>query len=300
MTALTPVKNSAPAGQSQIKLPRFSKRTRMWAGRIAAYLLMSAIAVVFMVPILWMLSTALKSRWEVFAWPPQWIPTEPQWQNFSDALTKYPFGRFFLNTAFLVVLNVIGELVSVPLVAYAFARMRFPFKRTLFMVMLGTMMIPSQVKMIPMFYIFNLLGLTNTYVPLVLPSFFGTPFFIFLMVQYIKTLPRDLDDAARMDGAGTWTILYRIILPLCKPPLTILAVYTFLWTWNSFLDPLIYLNNFDLFPVQLGLAMLRGRFDVEWNLFMAATLITVLPVLVVYFFAQKQLIGGIASVGIKG
>ena len=120
------------------------------------------------------------------------------------------------------------------------------------------------------------------------------------MVQYMKTLPKDLDDAARIDGAGTWSILYKVILPLCKPPLTIVAVYTFLWTWNSFMDPLIYLNNFDLYPIQVGLAMFRGRYDVEWNLFMAATLTTILPVLVLYFFAQKQLIGGIASVGIKG
>ncbi len=291
---------SAVASSETIKAPLLSKRARTWLERLVWYLLMSALAFAFMIPIFWMLSTALKGRWEVLAWPPEWIPSNPQWQNFSDALTKYPFGRFFLNTGILVVLNTFGELLAVPLVAFAFARLRFPYKRVLFIMMIATMMIPGQVKMIPLFFIFNKLGLTDTYVPLVLPSFFGNPFFIFLMVQYMKTLPKDLDDAARIDGAGTWGILYQVILPLCKPPLTIVAVYTFLWTWNSFMDPLIYLNNFDLFPIQLGLAMFRGRFDVEWNLYMASTLFTILPVLILYFFAQKQLIGGIASVGIKG
>jgi multiple sugar transport system permease protein len=204
------------------------------------------------------------------------------------------------NTAFLVFANIIGELVSVPLIAFAFARLRFPGKRFFFLLMLATMMLPSQVKLIPLYWIYSKVGMLNSYWPLILPSFFGSPFFIFLMVQYMKTIPTELDDAARIDGANTWQILYRVILPLCIPPLTILAVFTFLWTWNSFLDPLIYINDFEAYPVQLGLAMFRGRYSVEWNLFMAATLITIIPVLVVYFFSQNKLIGGIASVGIKG
>lgn len=296
MTALSP----APFSPSTFRKSILSKRARTLIERAIWYILMTALALVFMIPIFWMISTALKGRWEILAWPPEWIPTNPQWNNFNEALTKYPFGRFFMNTGILVALNIAGELISVPLVAYAFARLRFPYKRILFLMMIATMMIPSQVKMIPLFFIYNSLGLTDTYIPLVLPAFFGNPFFIFLMVQYMKTLPKDLDDAARIDGAGTWSILYKVILPLCKPPLTIVAVYTFLWTWNSFMDPLIYLNNFDLYPIQVGLALFRGRYDVEWNLFMAATLTTILPVLVLYFFAQKQLIGGIASVGIKG
>ena len=296
MTALNP---TSPR-PSAYKKTLLSKRARTLIERTIWYTVMTALALVFMIPIFWMISTALKGRWEILAWPPEWIPTNPQWNNFAEALTKYPFGRFFLNTGILVALNIAGELISVPLVAYAFARLRFPYKRILFIMMIATMMIPSQVKMIPLFFIYNRLGLTDTYIPLVLPAFFGNPFFIFLMVQYMKTLPKDLDDAARIDGAGTWSILYKVILPLCKPPLTIVAVYTFLWTWNSFMDPLIYLNNFDLYPIQVGLALFRGRYDVEWNLFMAATLTTILPVLVLYFFAQKQLIGGIASVGIKG
>ena len=300
MSATTATSKDTRPVDREIRQPRLSKKGRDLIYRIVIYTVMSAIAFVFMIPIFWMLSTALKGRWEILAWPPAWIPEHPQWQNFGDALTRYPFGRFILNTLILVAANTIGELVSVPLVAYAFARLRFPGKNPLFLLMLATMMIPSQVKMIPLFWMFSKADMIDTYWPLILPSFFGTPFFIFLMVQYIKTLPRELDDAARIDGAGTWGILYRVILPLCVPPLTIIAVFTFLWTWNAFLDPLIYLNSFESFPVSLGLAMFRGRYSVEWNLFMAATLITILPVLILYFFSQNKLIGGIASVGIKG
>jgi ABC-type glycerol-3-phosphate transport system permease component len=261
---------------------------------------MTALAFVFMIPLLWMLSTSLKARWEIFVWPPQWIPDTLHWENYREAFTRYPLGRFMLNSTLLVVANIVGELLAVPLVAYGFARLRFPGKGMLFLVVIGTMMIPGHAKLIPLFAIYQRLGWIDTYWPLIVPAFFGGPFFIFLMVQYIKTLPRDLDDAARIDGAGTWAILYRIILPLCKPPLTIIVVYTFWWTWNDFLQPLIYLNSFERFPIQVGLAFFKGRYSVEWNLFMAATLVSILPVLVLYFFAQKRLIGGIASVGLKG
>ncbi|RLD06422.1 MAG: carbohydrate ABC transporter permease [Chloroflexi bacterium] len=286
--------------KSDYKKPLLSKKHRQWIGNGFTYLGMTLLAFIFMIPIFWMFSTSLKSRWEIFIWPPQWIPETPHWENYVEVFTRYPMGRFMLNSGFLVIINIIGEFISVPLIAYGFARLRFPGKNFLFMVMLGTMMIPGHVKLIPLFTIYNRLGLLDTYWPLILPAFFGNPFFIFLMTQYIRTIPRDLDEAARMDGAGTWTILYKIIMPLCKPPLTIILVYTFWWTWNEFLHPLIYLNDFDSFPVQLGLAFFKGRYSVEWNLFMAATLVSIIPILILYFFLQKHLIGGIASVGIKG
>lgn len=283
---------------SSASLNRF--RARKWAGYIAAYATMTAIAIVFMIPLLWMFSTSLKARQEIFAWPPTWIPEQPIWGNYAEAFEKYPLGRFMLNTFILVAGNTIGELLSVPLIAYGFARLNFPFKRVLFILMLSTMMIPGQIKLIPLFSIYSQLGLTNTYWPLILPAFFGNPFFVFLMVQYIRTIPRDLDEAARIDGAGTWTILYRIVLPLCKPVLAVMIVFTFLWVWNDFLQPLIYLSDFNTYPISVGLAFFQGRYSVEWNMFMAATLVSITPVLVLYFFAQRHLIGGIASLGLKG
>lgn len=292
--------NPITGAKKQQEYSQKKARVRKVLNRILIYLILCTLAFIFMLPIFWMISTSLKSRWEVMTWPPQFIPKNPQWHNYIDALTRYPFGRFMLNTTILIILSTIGELISVPLIAFGFARLRFPGKRPLFILMLATMMLPSQVKMIPLYWIYSKLGMINTYWPLVLPSFFGTPFFIFLMVQYMKTIPMDYDDAARIDGASTWDILYRIILPLCVPPLTVMVVFTFLWTWNAFLDPLIYLNDFEKFTVSLGLAMFRGRYSVEWNLFMAATLVTILPVLIVYFFAQDKLIGGISSVGLKG
>ena len=275
-------------------------RVRRWLGYALAYFVMTSIALVFMIPLIWMFSTSLKSQSEIFAWPPTWLPAQPLFENYVAAFTNYPLARFMLNSSVLVAFNILGELISVPLIAYAFARLNFPFKRVLFILMLSTMMIPGQIKLIPLYTMYSQLGLVGTYVPLVLPAFFGNPFFIFLMVQYMRTIPRDMDEAARIDGAGTWTVLYRIILPMCKPVLAVIVVFTFLWVWNDFLQPLIYLSDFNTYPISVGLAFFKGRYSVEWNLFMAATLVSILPVLVLYFFTQKHLIGGISSLGLKG
>jgi ABC-type glycerol-3-phosphate transport system permease component len=284
--------------QRTIRAPLFV--VRHWLGMALTYAVLIALAIFFMIPLFWMMSTSLKPRWEVFAYPPQWIPAKLEWQNFAEVFRRVPFLRYAANTSFLVLANLVGQLFAVPLAAYSFARLRFPGRDTIFFIVIATMMVPSQVTMIPLFAIFQRMKLVNTYWPLILPAFAGGAFYIFLLRQYMKTIPRDLDDAARIDGAGTWAILYKVILPLCRPPLIIVIVYTFWGVWNDFLHPLIYLNNSSLFTLQLGLAFFRGRFDVEWNLLMAATLMTVIPLLVVYFLVQDQLIGGIASVGLKG
>jgi ABC-type glycerol-3-phosphate transport system permease component len=266
----------------------------------AIYGALIGLAIIFMIPLFWMMSTSLKSRFDVFAYPPEIIPSDIQWGNFKEIFTRVPLGRYMLNTVLLVVANIVGQLFSVPLVAYAFARLRFPGREPIFFIVIATMMVPTQVTLIPLYSLYKWLGLVNTYWPLILPAFFGNPFFIFLMRQYIKTLPRDLDDAARIDGASTWGILYRIILPLCIPPLTIVIVFQFLWTWNDFFEPLIYIGDTSMYTLQLGLSAFRGLFTVEWHLLMAAALVSVVPQLIVYFFAQRKLIGGIASVGLKG
>ncbi|HPE93684.1 MAG: carbohydrate ABC transporter permease [Sphaerochaeta sp.] len=275
-------------------------RRRQITTSVVTHSFMILLSVIFLLPIFWMFSTAIKSRWDIFLWPPVLFPEVPQWVNFRDVFTRVPMFRFIGNTFYLIVLKTIGELLAVPLIAYGFARLKFPGKGIFFMLVISTMMIPLQTKLIPLYSMYVKAGMIDTYWPLVLPAFSGTPFFIFLLIQYMKTMPRDLDDAAKIDGVGTFGILYRILLPLCIPALTIIVTYTFLWTWNEFLQPLIYLNSYEKFTIQMGLEMFKGIWSVEWNLLMAATLSTMTPVLVMYFFAQKHLIGGIASVGMKG
>ncbi len=286
--------------QRQLRRSAARKRARRVIGHALVYSLMTALALLFMLPIFWMASTSLKLPREIFAWPPEWIPSAPQWGNYAEAFGKYPLARYMLNSAILVVANVIGGLISVPIIAYGFARFDFPFKHVLFLLMLSTMMVPGHIKLIPMFWLYQKLGLIDTYWPLILPAYFGNPFFIFLMTQFIRTIPRELDDAARIDGAGAWGILYRIIIPLCRPALTVVVVFTFVWVWNDFLEPIIFLRDWDSYPISVGLAFFQGRYSVEWHLFMGATLVSIIPILVVYFFAQKHLIGGLASIGIKG
>jgi len=282
-----------PARAAPLHVGRFVRQ-------LAVYAALLGLSIVFMIPLFWMLSTALKSRFEVFAYPPEIVPDPIQWNNFREIFTRVPLARYIGNTLLLVVANIAGQLFAVPLVAYSFARLRFPGRETIFFIVIATMMVPSQVTLIPLYTLYRSLGMVDTYWPLILPAFFGNPFFIFLMRQYIKTIPRDLDDAARIDGAGTWGILYRIIMPLCVPPLTIVMVYQFLWTWNDFLEPLIYIGDTSMYTLQLGLSMFRGLYTVEWHLLMAAALVSVLPQLIVYFLVQRKLIGGIASVGLKG
>lgn len=272
---------------------------RVSTGLVFTTLVLLAILMV-VIPIGWMALTALKERTQIFAWPPQYWPNPVRWQNFSDVVTQIPFVRFAWNSLVISVWNIVGRLFSCTIVAFAFARMRFPGKNILFMLLLSTLMIPGQITLLPQFALYQRLKWVGTYLPLIVPSFFGNAFFIFLMRQYIMTIPRDLDEAARIDGASTWDVFFRIIMPLCIPPMIVITVLTFLWTWNQFLDPLIYISDYNAYTIQLGLNMLKGRYNIQWNLIMAGSLIAVVPCIVIYFFTQKYLIGGIASVGIKG
>ena len=264
------------------------------------YALLIVLGAAVLVPVLWMLSTALKPQGQIFAFPPVYIPHPFVWSNFTDALTAEPFALYARNTLFLVAVNVCGQVISCTVIAYGFARLRFPGRNVLFLVMLATLLIPDQITMIPLFILYRTLGWVGTYYPLTIPSFFGNAFFIFLLRQYMMTLPGELDEAARLDGCNTWQILYRILLPLCWPPLTIIAVYTFTGVYNDFLGPLIYLSDPNSFTLAIGLANFVGRYTTQWNYLMAASLVVLLPLLVIYYFAQRYLIGGIASLGIKG
>lgn len=264
------------------------------------YLLLMVLALFFLVPLYWMFSTALKNQQQTFAIPPEWVPSPAQWANFSQVFTEVPFARFFVNTIFLVVMNIIGQLFAVTLVGYGFARLRFPGRSFLFLLMLSTLMIPYQVTLVPRFILFAKLGMINSYVPLILPAFTGSPFLIFLVRQYMMSIPYDLDEAAYIDGASRFQVFLRIILPLARPALVLVTVFTFIDVWNDFLQPLIYLNKPEMFTVSLGLSFFQGARETNWNLLMAASVLAMLPPLMLFFFAQKQLIGGISIEGLKG
>jgi len=266
------------------------------------YIMLIALSLFILMPIGWMLTAALKpSTAPVFTYPPEWFPTKYwEWETFRDALFEENFFIYTRNTVILVLLNVVGALFSCSMIAYAFARLQFRGKNLLFTILVATMLLPGPVLLIPQFLLFYRIGWYNTYFPLFVPAFTGNAFFIFLLRQYMKTLPIELDEAARIDGASYWGIYWRIILPLSVPALTVVAVFQFLATWNDFFGPLIYLDDPDKFTLALGLATMVRRVGTEWNEVMAANLVAVIPVLIVYFLAQNKLIGGIASVGLKG
>jgi ABC-type glycerol-3-phosphate transport system permease component len=270
----------------------------------ATYLGLIALSALVVLPLGWMITVALTpDHANVFTDPPMWFPTKYwHWENFIRALVdpRRPFLLYMANTTFIEVFVVLGSLISCALVAYPLARMKFKGRDTVFAIIVLTMLIPWQALMIPQFVVFNKLGWYGTYLPLIVPAFTGSAFFVFFIRQYMKTIPKELDEAARIDGAGHFRIFWSIILPLSKPALAVCAVFTFLGTWNDLLGPVIYLNRQDQFTAAVGLAGLVSVQNQQYNLLMAANLITIIPVVVLYFVAQKYLIGGIASMGMKG
>ena len=272
------------------------------AGLLYAMLLLLSLFI--LMPIGWMLTAALKpDTAPIFTFPPEWYPTTYwHWETFADALLNpdRPFLRYALNSALISSLSILGAVGSCAMIAYPFARLRFRGKDVLFSLVVATMLLPGPVLLIPQFLIFFRIGWYGTYLPLIVPWFTGNAFYVFLLRQYMRTIPLDLDEAARIDGAGYWRVFWRIIVPLTAPALTVVAVFTFLATWNDFFGPLLYLDDQDQFTVALALATFVRRVGVRWNEMMAANLVAIVPVLLVYFLAQDKLIGGIASVGIKG
>jgi ABC-type glycerol-3-phosphate transport system permease component len=279
-------------------------RGQMWAGKLALYAVLILISLFILLPVGWMLTVALKPNLTpVFTIPPEWFPTQYwEWSNFVTALTdpQRPFLQYTLNTLIIFGGSVIGTLISCTLVAYAFARMRFRGSNLLFSLLIITMLIPWQAMMIPQFILFNKLGWYGTYFPLIVPSFFGNAFFIFMIRQYMRTFPRELDDAAKIDGCGYFQTYLFIILPLSKPVMAVVVVFMFLGAWSDLLGPLIYLDSNSKFTVAIGLANFATRANPNNNILMAANLIMMIPPTVIYFLAQDKLIGGIASMGLKG
>lgn len=277
-----------------------SKRRQEIIGRILAYIIVSAGAIVFLIPFLWMVSTSLKPPHEVYLFPPKWIPSQFIWRNYAVIFRLLPVGRFMWNSVILSVGSTVGTILSCALVAFAFARLRFRGSNLLFIILLVTMMLPGQVTMVPLYMIFAKLGWINTYRPLIVPAFFGNAYFIFLLRQFYTTIPRELDDAARVDGCGINGIFTRIILPLSKPALGIVGIFSFTGMWNDFMGPLIYVTDMEKFPIALGLRAFQGFRTVQWELLMAASVLALIPVLVLFFIAQKYYIQGIVVSGVKG
>ena len=262
--------------------------------------LLVTFAALFLMPLIWMAASSLKPNYQILAVPPDLLPNPPRWENYGEALTYVPFGRYTLNTLVIAGLTIVGHLLSCSVVAYGFARLRAPGRELLFVVMLATMMLPYPVIMVPLYMLFSKLGWTNSILPLVVPAFFGSPFYIFLLRQFFMTIPREMEEAALLDGAGTYHLIRHIILPLSLPALATVSVFTFQGVWNDFLPPLIYLHDQSLYTVTLGLSFFRSTYTVNWAYLMAASLVTVLPVVLLFIMAQRLFIEGIAVTGVKG
>jgi ABC-type glycerol-3-phosphate transport system permease component len=268
---------------------------------IFTYLFLALGAVVIMIPLVWMVSTSLKSNGQLFLFPPEWIPDPFVWSNFSKALTGYglPFHRFFANSGFVTILSTVGALISSSIVAFSFSRLKWKGRDTLFFIVILTMMIPKEVTIVPEFILFKMLGWIDTFAPLIVPAFFGHPFYIFIMRQYMMGITPEVDQAARIDGCNTWQVFWKIIFPQCTLVILTVTVFSVQSNWNEFLGPLVYLNSMSNFTVSLGLSMFNGQYGTEWALLMAASLLVMLPILILFAVAQKYFIQGIVVNGVK-
>lgn len=268
--------------------------------RLLAYLLLIALALLFLLPFIWTLSTALKSQQELYSWPPVWIPAQWNWQQFALAWQAQDFNLYLKNSLLVASLSTLGQVFSSSMVAFGFARFEFKGRDLLFMLVLASMMIPWDVTMIPQYMQFNYLGWINTLKPLIVPNFFAAPFYIFLLRQYLLGIPKELDDAARMDGATAWQLYYRIHLPLMLPALILVATFQFLASWNDYLGPLIFLNDQSNYTLPLALAQFKGLHESQLTAIAAITLLLCLPPLILFFLAQRYIMEGTQDGAIKG
>ncbi|MBO9599459.1 MAG: carbohydrate ABC transporter permease [Cohnella sp.] len=272
---------------------------RVKLAQFAVFALLCLFSLVLIFPLLWMVSTSLKAPYEVMSLDMKLIPDRILWSNYVDVFEKYPVMQYGWNSIYVTGMNIVGKLVSCTLVAYGFAKYKAPGKNLLFVLLLSSMMIPWAVTMVPLFILFKEIGWYDTFLPLWVPAFFGEAFSIFLLRQFIMGIPRELEEAAKIDGAGIIRVLWNVIVPNLKPALAVVAIFTFFNTWNDFLGPLIYLSDPDKATLQLGIQFLRTQFNVEWQYMMAFSVLSLIPCLVVFFFGQRQIVEGITMTGIK-
>jgi multiple sugar transport system permease protein len=279
---------------------RPSARALQRVGVVVAFLIVVAGAALYAAPVYWMVITSFKSTSEVFQLPPAWWPKQFLWSNYPDALSYFPFLSYAANTLRIALPVTIGTTASSALVAYGFSRLRWPGRDKVFYLVLATLMIPNWVTLVPLYILFNRIGWVDTYRPLTVPSFFGDPFSIFLLRQFFLRQPQDLVDAARVDGASHLRIFAQIIVPLARPALAVVALFAFINAWTDFFNPLIYLSNPDKYTLQLGLFTFFAQHFVNWPGFMAASVVVLLPIAILFFLTQKTFIEGITFTGLRG
>lgn len=264
------------------------------------YVVLIVGCVAFLLPFAWMVTTSLKTRAQIFTFPVQWVPHPAVWTHYVQLFEVAPFALYLRNTVILTFFGVLGSLTGSSIAAYAFARLRFPGRNALFFIMLATIMVPTWATLVPQFIMFGKLGWLDTYLPILVPGFFALPFNTFLLRQFFLTIPSEIEDAARIDGAGTVRIFVMIVIPLSKAALAIVGVFAFLYYWNDLLGPLIYLQSQDKFPISIGIVNLVGEHNGDYALMMAAATVAMLPCLLVFFLAQRWFIQGVVISGVKG
>ena len=275
-----------------------SKKQRLF--RIIIFLAVACIALLVAFPVYWLVRSSLMSDTQMFVWPLKYWPSEFRWQNYTDALSRQPFLLYTLNTMKIFLFVLLGTMLTACLAAYAFGRLEFPLKNFWFSLIIGSMIMPYAITLIPIYLGWSKLGFVNTYIPLIVPAYLGGgAFFIFLIRQFIMSLPKDLDESARIDGAGYMRILFQIIVPLIRPILAVVFIFCFLNCWNDFLGPLIYVNDPGKYIVAVGLCLFKSEYKVDWGMLMAATAIIVMPSILIFIAGQKQLIEGITFTGMK-
>lgn len=265
--------------------------------KIVSYLLMTAIGIVLITPLLWMVFTSLKPMEEIVRYPPTFFPEKIVWQNYLDTITAFPFWRYARNTLLITVLVVFGNVLSNSFIAYGFAKLDFPGKKLMFALVLSTMMIPGFVTMIPQYVLFSKIGWVGTYLPLIVPSFFGNAFNIFLMHQFYLSINDELIEAAEIDGANHFYIWSRLMLPLTKPALITIAINSFNAAWNDFLGPLLYIQDQEKYTLQIGLQVFQNQATTQWNYLMAGATLVLIPTILMFFFAQRYFIEGMDLTG---
>jgi len=268
--------------------------------RFLLYVVVTIGGIIFVVPFYWMIRTSVMPAWQIYIFPPEWIPAELHFENFLAPFAVFPFGRWFINSFIVAGLGTLGTVISCAIVAFSFARLRMPYKDVLFVIVLTTMILPETVRLVPTYLLFAKLGWVDTFKPLIVPNWFAPAFHVFLLRQFFLTIPKELDDAALIDGCNPIGLLFRIHLPLSTPALGVVAIFHFTFTWNDFLYPLIYLNSINKLTVSLGLRLFQGQLALRMQDLMSASLLVVLPTIIVFFIAQRYFVQGIVISGVKG